>query len=434
MTSLRCIECRQEFTLETLIYTCRECDGLLDVAYDLSLIDGEKVRRLWDDRRGEASDIDRSGVWRFRDLLPPADPSEIVTMIEGNTQIWEAPRSALYAGLDRLAFKHLGMNPTGSFKDLGMTTGITQARRLKASSVACASTGNTSASMAAYAARAGMAAFVFIPSGQISLGKLSQALDYGARVLQIDGDFDAAMRLVREVAAGTSVYLLNSVNPFRLEGQKTIAFELLQQRGWRIPDRIVVPGGNLGNSSAIAKGLNELHRIGLITKCPKLTIIQAEGANPLYRMWSAGEETLTPVKGAFTLATAIKIGAPVSWPKALRGLRWFEGRVEQVTEQEIADAKAVIGSDGIGCEPASAVTLAGIRKMVSQGSIDKDEDIVAILTGHVLKDPDYTVNYHRGTLGYDDHDGRRVTIESRFANSFQTVPADRAKIIAALGL
>jgi threonine synthase len=331
------------------------------------------------------------------------------------------------------------MNPTGSFKDLGMTTGITQAKRLGATSVACASTGNTSASMAAYAARAGMKSFVFIPSGQIALGKLSQALDYGSTVLQLEGDFDDAMRLVREIANETPIYLLNSVNPFRLEGQKTIAFELMQQRGWQAPDRIVVPGGNLGNSSAIGKGFHELLERGLIAKMPKITIVQAEGANPLYRMWqhlsgAANEEaTFEPVPNAFTLATAIKIGNPISWPKALRALRWSDGEVEQVTEQEIADAKAIIGSDGIGCEPASAVTLAGIRKLTAAGTINPDEDVVAILTGHVLKDPDYTVNYHRGTLSYASKSGENIQLASNYANQFAQVPAERTAILKALG-
>ena len=307
-------------------------------------------------------------------------------------------------------------------------------RRLGATMVACASTGNTSASMAAYAARAGMRSFVFIPSGQIALGKLSQALDYGSVVLQLEGDFDDAMRLVREVADETPIYLLNSINPFRLEGQKTIAFEMLQQRGWQVPDRIVVPGGNLGNSSAIAKGLHELLERGVISRLPKLTIIQAEGSNPLYRMWQAGAETLTPVTPAWTLATAIKIGNPVSWPKALRGLNCSNGTVESVNEQEIADAKAVIGSDGIGCEPASAVTVAGIRKLVAAGEIDPGEDIVAILTGHVLKDPDYTVNYHRGTLTYADPTGARIPITSNYANHFIQVPSDKDALLRALAI
>jgi threonine synthase len=439
MPSLRCIICQTEFSISSRIYTCSQCNGLLDVVYDVNGV--RNLTSIWNQRRASSKKIDQSGVWRFRELLPEADESQIVTMIEGNTQIFDAPRSADYAGIDRLAFKHLGMNPTGSFKDLGMTTGITQARRVGAQSVACASTGNTSASMAAYAARAGMKAFVFIPSGQVSLGKLSQALDYGAVLLQIEGDFDDAMRLVREVASNSLLYLLNSVNPFRLEGQKTIAFELLQQRGWKAPDRIVVPGGNLGNSSAIAKGFHELLECGVIGKMPKITIVQAEGANPLYRLWLKYRDGRTdtdlriePVEKAFTLATAIKIGSPISWPKAIRALQWSDGEVEQVSEREIADAKAVIGRDGIGCEPASAVTLAGIRKMALAGGIKQDEDIVAILTGHVLKDPDYTVNYHNGSLGYMDESGRRVAIEARYANAFVCLPPERDALIEALKL
>lgn len=437
MPSLRCINCQTEFPTTSRIYTCEKCAGLLDVVYELNEFTGERLMSVWDWRRASPKAVDQSGVWRFRELLPDADDSDIITLTEGNTQIWEAPRSAKFAGMNRLAFKHLGMNPTGSFKDLGMTTGITQAKRLGATSVACASTGNTSASMAAYAARAGMKSFVFIPSGQIALGKLSQALDYGSQVLQLEGDFDDAMRLVREIANETPIYLLNSVNPFRLEGQKTIAFELMQQRGWQAPDRIVVPGGNLGNSSAIAKGFHELLERGVIEKMPKITIIQAEGANPLFRMWqrsSGGTEdaVFEPVPHAFTMASAIKIGNPVSWPKAVRALRWSGGEVESVTEQEIADAKAIIGSDGIGCEPASAVTLAGIKKLVAAGTINPDEDVLALLTGNVLKDPDYTVNYHRGTLGYTDKTGQRVELQSNHANAFTQVQAKRESILNAL--
>jgi threonine synthase len=436
MSHLRCIEpeCQARFETAAAIYTCARCGGLLDFIPDAAGLDARELKRAWDSRLASKAAADRSGVWRFRDLLPEAEEAQIVTMGEGNTQIFDAPRSAEYAGLKRLAFKHLGMNPTGSFKDLGMTTGVTQAVRLAAHSVACASTGNTSASMAAYAARAGMKAFVFIPSGQIALGKLSQALDYGATVVQIEGDFDDALRLVREVTADSPLYLLNSVNPFRLEGQKTIAFELLQQRDWRVPDRVVVPGGNLGNSSAMAKGFKELLDLGVIDRVPKLTIIQAEGANPLYQMWRAEADTLAPVRGAATLATAIKIGAPVSWQKALRGLRASGGEVEQVGEQEIADAKAMIGRDGIGCEPASAVTLAGVKKMVAAGSLNPDEDVLAILTGHVLKDPDYTVSYHRGALGFTNKAGDKIALAPKFSSRWLQVPAEQEAIAKSLGL
>ena len=446
MPFLQCIEphCQAQFAATTRLYTCERCDGLLDVVYEVKAFDPAQLKQIWDARLASQAPADQSGVWRFRELLPEAEIANIVTMIEGNTQLFDAPRCADYAGMNRLTFKHLGMNPTGSFKDLGMTTGVTQAARLGAERVACASTGNTSASMAAYAARANMKAIIFIPSGQIALGKLSQALDYGATVVQIDGDFDDAMRLVREVTNDSPLYLLNSVNPFRVEGQKAIAFEMLQQRNWQVPDRIVVPGGNLGNSSAIAKGLSELFAMGLIDRLPKLTIVQAESAAPLYHLWQeySSSQTshlpapiqLTPVKGATTLATAIKVGNPVSWQKAMRGLLSSNGSVEQVSEQEIADAKAMIGRDGIGCEPASAVTLAGIKKMVAANSIDADEDIVAILTGHVLKDPDYVVSYHRGALSFTDKAGEKHLLAANFASQWMQVAAERSAIEKALAL
>ena len=438
MLKLKCLEadCHAEFDTNSPIYTCEKCGGLLDLIHPVKAFNPENLKQLWDARLGSKYPADQSGVWRFRELLPEVEEANIVTLLEGNTQIFSAPRSAEYAGMDALAFKHLGMNPTGSFKDLGMTTGVTQAAKLGAKSVACASTGNTSASMAAYAARAGMKAIIFIPSGQISLGKLSQALDYGATVVQLEGDFDDAMRLVREVTEDSPMYLLNSVNPFRLEGQKTIAFEMLQQRGWKIPDRIVVPGGNLGNSSAIAKGLHELLEMGFIDRMPKITIIQAEGANPLYQLWETlktePEAKLIPVQGATTLGTAIKIGNPISWQKALRGLKESGGEVEQVSEQEMADAKAMIGRDGIGCEPASAVTLAGIKKLVAANKINPSEDVVAILTGHVLKDPDYIVSYHKGELRFKDKQGNSHLLESPFASQWHQVKAEREAIEAVL--
>jgi threonine synthase len=446
MSFLQCIEptCNAQYESNARIYTCTECGGLLDVQYKFFDIPARYYKELWDSRLRAKELHIQSGVWRFHEFLPEAKEAEVVSLGEGNTQLFDAPRCAAYAGMKRLTFKHLGLNPTGSFKDLGMTTGVTQALRLGAQSVACASTGNTSASMAAYAARAGMKAIIFIPAGQIALGKLSQALDYGATVVQIDGDFDDAMRLVREITNDSPLYLLNSVNPFRLEGQKTIAFELLQQRDWRVPDRIVVPGGNLGNSSAIAKGLQELLTRGFIDRLPKLTIIQAEGANPLYQLWQDYSSSLianlpspiqlVPLKGASTLATAIKIGNPVSWQKALRGLWATNGEVEQVSEQEIADAKAMIGRDGIGCEPASAVTLAGIKKLVAAGSLDPDEDIVAILTGHVLKDSDYVVNYHRGELSFTDKHGSKHLLASHYASQWMQVAAERRAIEQALAL
>ncbi len=424
---LECIEptCGAIYDAGDRMYTCERCHGLLDVKYHwkAGMLDGFK--RVFDERRNSNNPLNVSGVWRFRELLPFFTATDqIVTLQEGNTPLWEAPRSANYAGLKRLTFKHQGMNPTGSFKDNGMTTGATQGRRLGARAVACASTGNTSASLAAYAARAGMRGIVFIPGGQIAYGKLSQSLDYGAVTLQIDGNFDDAMRIVRDLAATSDIYLLNSVNPFRLEGQKAIAIEMMQQRGWNAPDRVVVPGGNLGNCSALGKGFREMLDHGLIDRMPKLTVVQAEGAAPLAAYWNGGREGgFIPVEHPKTLATAIKIGQPVSWPKAVRALDWMNGNVVTVSEQEIADAKAMIGRDGLGCEPASATTLAGIRKLVESDLLDRDEDVIAVLTGNVLKDPDYTVQYHADELFTDaERESRTVRAEGKLASNFANRP------------
>jgi threonine synthase len=415
---LECITCAAAMPIETVAYTCPACGGLLDVAYGGAPGDPDELKARFRARRASDEPADRSGVWRFRELIPFARAADVVTLFEGNTPLWDAPEAARQAGVERLRVKHQGMNPTGSFKDNGMTAGVTVARRLGARVVACASTGNTSASMAAYAARAGMRAAVFIPEGQIALGKLSQALDYGAVTLQVEGDFDAALALVRRLADEDPVYLLNSVNPFRIEGQKTIAAELCEQLGWRVPDRVVVPGGNLGNVSALGKGFAELRAWGLIDRLPKLTVVQAEGAAPFAAMWASGAEALAPVE-ARTRATAIKIGAPVSWPKALRALRACGGEVVAVSEEEIAEAKAAIGRDGIGCEPASATTVAGLRRLGATG-----EEVVCVLTGHVLKDPDYTVDYHFGRNG----------LGGALANPPARVPADLDAIRRALGI
>lgn len=420
---LQCIKCAARLPTDAVVYACLECGGLLDVVYDGTPGDPEELKARFRARRASDDPTDRSGVWRFRELIPFVDAEHVVTLGEGNTPLWDAPGSARYAGVERLRVKHQGMNPTGSFKDNGMTAGVSQARRLAARVVACASTGNTSASMAAYAARAGMRAAVFIPDGQIALGKLSQALDYGAVTLQIAGDFDAALALVRRLADEDPVYLLNSVNPFRIEGQKTIAAEICEQLGWRAPDRIVVPGGNLGNVSALGKGLVELKQWGLIDRLPRLSVVQAEGAAPFATMWESGAESLEPVPNAKTRATAIKIGAPVSWPKAMRSLRACGGEALAVSEDEIADAKAAIGRDGIGCEPASATTVAGLRRLIASGAASPDEEIVCVLTGHLLKDPDFTVDYHFGRLS-----------ASALANAPIRVEAEMGAIREAIGL
>ena len=397
-SSLQCIDCAQQYPLARVVYACERCGGLLDVAHDLASRERKSTRALFDERLGALDFPYNSGVWRFKEIVyPDIDDAQIVSRGEGNTNLYPLPRAAAYAGVDTLLLKHEGENPTGSFKDRGMTSGVTHARRLGMERVACASTGNTSASMASYAALAGMQGIVFLQNTAIALGKLAQGIAYGGTCLQINADFDRNMALVRQVAQRLGIYVLNSINPFRLEGQKTIIFEALQQMRWQTPDWIVVPGGNLGNSSAFGKALLELRTIGLIDRLPRLAIVQAEGANPLYRHFVGGFRDFKPVK-AETIATAIKIGDPVNLQKAIRALEWTGGVVEQVNDQQIMDAKALIDGIGIGCEPASACSLAGTQKLVERGIIQRGDTVLGVLTGHVLKDPEATIGYHADAL------------------------------------
>ncbi len=422
---LACVSCGKTYDPWDLRYKC-DCGGILDVKRDLSKIDGEELRKLWDSRWGLKRGVESSGVWRYRELILSVPDEMIVTRQEGNTRLYPAGSAGKWAGLSDLWFKHEGENPTGSFKDRGMTCGASAARRLGAKSVACASTGNTSASMASYAAVAGMRAVIFIPEGKIAYGKLAQALAYNGRTLQIQGNFDDAMALVQDVCRELNIYLLNSINPYRIEGQKAICIETLQQLDWQVPDWFVIPGGNLGNNSALGKALIELYELGIITKVPRIAVIQAEGANPLYTMWKNHTE-FKPVKNPETIATAIKIGNPVSWPKSMRAVTWSNGVVEQVTEQEIMDAKAKLDAAGIGAEPASCCSLAGAKKLRDSGVIAPDEKVVGILTGNILKDPDAVVGYHQDTLM--DHYGIRGT----FANKPVVIPATLDAVRKALG-
>ena len=422
--------CRARFAITRILYNCPHCGGLLEAVYDGAAADPAALKSTWRERRMSNAPLDQSGVWRYREFIPFLDDTRhAVTLREGNTPVLDGRLAASYGGLDRLAFKHQGFNPTGSFKDNGMTCGVAQARRLGVERVACVSTGNTSASMAAYASAAGLQPVIFIPHGNIAFGKLAQALEYGARTLQVEANFDQILALVRQVAERLNIYLLNSINPFRIEGQKTIMLEMMDQRDWQAPDWVVLPGGNLGNTSAFGKAFREMRQMGLIDRLPRLAVIQAEGSAPFYDLFRAGEGAeLRPVEHPRTLATAIKIGDPVSWPKALHEVKCSKGVVEQVSEQEIADAKAVIGRAGIGCEPASAATLAGIRKLTASGVVAHDADVVAVLTGNVLKDPDYIHRYHTGNL--DSPDAKRLT--SSYANPPEVLPAEVDKIADAL--
>jgi len=418
------LQCAEEGCLERQdtagdAYLCSRCGGLVEVCYDFPPFDPDATRRAWRERRTSQDSLDRSGVWRFRELLSFVEPgSRVVSLAEGRTPLLEAPRAGRWAGGVRLAVKHQGNNPTGSFKDLGMTAAITRAVARGARVVACASTGNTSSSMAAYASRAGLKGLIFLPAGKVSSAKLAQALDFGAFVVEVGESFDSAFRLLREVACELGLYVVNSVNPFRIEGQKTLVVEMLEQRGWTPPDYLVMPGGNLGNASAIGKGLRELYDLGFISKVPRMVVAQAAGANPFYRMMSGGLSELTPVERPETEATAIRIGNPASWRKARRALIWTRGLVESVTDAEIFDAKRALARDGIGAEPASCATLAGLRKLCAAGRIEPESDVVAVLTGHQLKDPEYVIR-HAGELEAErrfrvdaDHEALRRTLRT----------------------
>lgn len=423
-SSLQCINCGQQYPIRRLIYVCETCGGLLDVRHEFAELESPVTTSLFDDRLGALAAPYNSGVWRFKELIYPGiDDNAIVSRAEGNTNLYELPRVARFAGVEALFLKHEGENPTGSFKDRGMTTGVTQARILGMERVACASTGNTSASMASYAARADMQGIIFLQNQQIALGKLAQGIAFGATCLQINADFDRNMELVRLVSERLGIYLLNSINPFRLEGQKSIMFEALQQLRWQVPDWIVVPGGNLGNSSAFGKGLREMFEVGLIDRLPRLAIIQAEGANPLYRHYSNGFRKFEAVK-AETIATAVKIGNPVNLQKAIRALEWTSGVVEDVSDQQIMDAKAIIDGVGIGCEPASACSVAGTKKLVERGVIKRGDTVLGVLTGHVLKDPEATIAYHADKLPH---------LAPQFRNEMLQVEDNLEDIVSVLG-
>lgn len=433
----RCInpECRAEFPIEKVLVSCPACADLLDVEYDwapstprdwsyFALRSGTRGDRNAAGSVGAgAAALDFSGVWRFRDLLPfYKDEASIVTLGEGRTNLQRADLLGERIGIraasgGRLFLQYEGFNPSGSFKDNGMSAGFTHARMVGANCVACASTGNTSASLAVYAALTGIRCYVFIGEGKIAFGKLAQALDYGARTLQVAGDFDACLARIRHIAENMpqlGVYLINSVNPFRLEGQKTIMYRVLEGLDWNVPDWIVVPGGNLGNCSAFGKAFIELKTLGLIDKLPRLAVINAKGASTLDRVyndlgvrWSGGRYDREKVRGEFarmdrendrakTIASAIEINRPVNLPKALRALEAMNGVVRSVDDHCIVEHKAMVGRLGFGCEPASAAGVAGARRLIEEGVIKPTESVVCVLTGHALKDPDVTVNYHMG--------------------------------------
>ncbi len=449
--------CGKQFPVTSTLVACPSCGNLLDVDYDWHALHPSGLTwQRFEERSGThgsrnaagqapatASMLDFSGVWRFRDLLPFYNSeSEVVTIGEGRTNLQKADLLAKQIGFDvqagsaggkgGLYLQYEGYNPSGSFKDNGMTAGFTHARMVGATRVACASTGNTSAALAVYGTLTGTKVFVFIGDGKIAYGKLSQALDYGATTLQIAGDFDACLARIKHIAEHmpeVGVYLMNSVNPFRLEGQKTIMCRVLEGLDWQVPDWIIVPGGNLGNCSAFGKAFMEMKALGLVKKVPRLAVIQAKGSRTLDRIvneigvrWRASERMSErasegiELRGtwdvdavakeyarmdaanerAHTVATAIEINRPVNLPKALRALHEMNGVVRSVDDNTIVEHKAMVGRYGFGCEPASAASVAGARMLLKEGVIKPDERVVCILTGHQLKDPDVTVEYHTG--------------------------------------
>ncbi|MFT5422914.1 MAG: threonine synthase [Phycisphaerales bacterium] len=489
----RCInpDCAAEYPIDRVLVACETCGEMLDVVYDWDRAwpEAERSFKLFE-RRGASfgprnpagagagagagegdgengggasgggateSMLDFSGVWRFRELLPfwkhaTHGMADIVTVGEGRTNLQRADRLADQIGMDtasggRVYLQYEGFNPSGSFKDNGMTAAFTHARMVGATRVACASTGNTSASLAMYAAMTGMRALVFIGEGKIAMGKLSQALDYGAQTLQIAGDFDDCLKRVRQIVTERpelGVYLMNSVNPFRLEGQKTIMLRILEGLDWQVPDWIVVPGGNLGNCSAFAKCFKELRLLGLIEKVPRLAVINAKGARTLDRIvndlkitWNGGRYDRGAVADEFarmdaagerasTVASAIEINRPVNLPKALRALAIMDGVVRVVNDDQIREHKAMVGRFGFGCEPASGASVAGTRLLIEEGVISPDETVACVLTGHQLKDPDVTVGYHAGQ-GEKASGGSLSNAPVRVANELEA-------IIAAMGV
>jgi threonine synthase len=432
---LRCFGCGERISGSDALpnFRCAQCGDLFEVEYaGWSLRQGTNrpnpgaLKWLWRERRCSSEALDQSGVWRFRELLPILDNyGNAVTLREGNTPLYPLPRAARALGIDQLLAKHQGMNPTGSFKDTGMTAALSVAKERGFEWVACASTGNTSAAMAAYAARAGLRSLVLIPDGKIAWGKLAQAIDYGAVTCQLKTDFDGCVKVLAEIVQKEPIYLLNSVNPYRLEGQKTPAFEIAEALDWIVPDHLIVPGGNLANSSALGKGFREMRELGLVARLPRISVIQAKGANPLVRSFVENNgSTLAPVE-AHTRASAIRIGNPASWRKAVKVIQETGGWCLDVSETEIAIAKAELGAEGLGCEPASAVTLAGLKKLRVEGKVSATETVVLLLTGHTLKDADYTIDFHRGTLLSEEElaeNGTAVEALRRNAHAVNATP------------
>jgi threonine synthase len=416
-----CMACGNEVVETDPHPRCSLCGGLLEVHHRPPAVTPAELIQRFTERRGGGPGATASGVWRFREIVLPSADS-VVSHPEGNTPLLHRAALDGWAGVEHLLLKHEGHNPTGSFKDRGMTVGVTQALRIGARAVACASTGNTSASLAAYAAHAGLPALVLVPSGAVASGKLAQTLAYGARTLLVRGDFDQCLRMVEQAATELGVYLLNSINPFRIEGQKTIVLEMLEQLSWDAPDWIVFPAGNLGNTAAFGKAICEAHQWKLISRRPRLAAVQAEGAAPFAMSYEENFARRHRVK-AQTVATAIKIGDPASYDRAVTAIQETNGVVLSVSDEELLQAKAVIDAAGVGCEPASAASLAGLRQLIRRGIAQPSQRVVAILTGHILKDPALLLRFHQETDPPPAGANRPVEIEPTLAALEQVLRA-----------
>ncbi|MEM3538368.1 MAG: threonine synthase [Nitrososphaerales archaeon] len=388
MFKLICIGCKLEYSIDEIIYSCRKCNDLLEVQIDL-----EEVKDLINRRDLSLKPL---SVWKYSELIPIFDKSKIVTINEGGTKLHKCSNLAEELGIKKLYVKNEGENPTGSFKDRGMTVGVTKAKEFNSKEVACASTGNTAASLSAYAAKAGLKSIILIPYGAVAIGKLAQSIIYGAKVIAIKGNFDKALSIIIEASKSLGLYLLNSINPFRIEGQKTAAFEVCEQLDWHAPDRLIIPVGNAANIAAYWKGFKEFYELGFIENLPTMIGIQAYGASPIVQAIKEKRDFIKPVDNPNTVATAIRIGKPASWKKAINAIKESKGTAESVTDEEILSAQRLLArKEGLFVEPASASSIAGLKKLIELGSIDKDEDIVCVATGHGLKDPNSAMKFYQ---------------------------------------
>lgn len=393
---LVCVSCSSELPVGTFDYQC-ECGGLFDIVHDTASLDAERLKRLFHERLAERMSLYASGVWRYKELIfPELDDDFITTKYEGNTGLYSSALLQNYTGVRQIWLKAQSENPSGSFKDNGMTVAVSHGRSLGYSRFTCTSTGNTSSSLAMYASLAQGTSYVFVPNKNISLNKVLQTLAYGSKVISFDGTYDDGIRFYEQYSKELGLYICNSINPFRIEGQKSIIYEIAQYLNWNLPDWVVIPGGALSNVTALGKGLHDLKTLGFIEKVPRVALVQAEGASPFHRMVAEKKTELVPEPNPYTRASALNIGNPPSWKKALRTLEQTAGVTCSVTDEEILNAKALVDQSGIGCEPASAATVAGLRKLVSEHVIDQDETAVCILTGNMLKDTDALRDYHIG--------------------------------------